>query len=87
MAEGYTHGRHECALCHQGNSDRTVHGRWQLIQTAGYWGDSQPSTLILGFSMGENQVRVFFDKPFDQVAFARSRDRVGTRYLVKRISN
>lgn len=79
MTEGFTHGKHACGLCHAGGKTATIHeGKWQLIQTQGFWGDSDPHTLVLGFSMGANQVRAFREDPFDKVAFSGPgmRDRV-----------
>ena len=77
MSNAYTHGTHSCTLCHTTGTSTTVHeDRWRLEQWPAYWGDSNPDVLVLGFSMGANQVRAAREKPFDQVAFAGLRVRL-----------
>lgn len=71
---GYEHGKHDCSLCLKPGSQLiTDDGQWQLTHWPAYWGSSSPETLVLGFSMGANQVRAVASKPFDQVAFDRLR--------------
>lgn len=77
MQPGYTHGTHDCRLCHRAGSSLTVNeDRWQLIHWPAYWGSSEPDTLVLGFSMGERQVRAARTGPFDEVAFATHREKL-----------
>lgn len=71
------HGTHACTLCHAPGQVRTVHEhRWQLVHWPAYWGDSHPDVLVLGFSIGANQVRAAMTQPFDQVGFAGLRVRL-----------
>lgn len=73
----YTHGKHRCTICHAAGRTTTIHeDRWRLIHWPAYWGDSQPDTLVLGFSMGANQIAAANSEPFDQVAFDGLRPRL-----------
>ena len=73
----YTHGRHNCTFCHAAGKNTTIHeGRWRLIRWPAYWGDSQPETLVLGFSMGAKQIAAADHDHFDQVAFNGLRPRL-----------
>ena len=67
----YTHGAHGCSECHPTcrRPSRSLDERWQLDATPGYWGSSEPHTLVLGFSMGANQVRAYREDSFDKAGF------------------
>lgn len=55
----------------------TRHDNWHLRANPGYWGDSKPEVLILGFSKGANQLQASESGTFDRVAFAKARVRLG----------
>src|SRR5262245_45259639 len=68
--EGFSHGRQYCRACfksgrsddwhigakeHFKGSSRDIGTRWTLRPNPGYWGDSNPKILVLGFSKGGDQ--------------------------------
>lgn len=64
----YDHGWNACRVCHRGRT-QTRHDRWTLTANPGYWGATNPTVLVLGFSKGANQVGAIERLPFDEVAF------------------
>lgn len=70
------HGWQECRKCHAADAVVTQQGAWHLRANPGYWGDSTPETLVLGFSKGANQLHAASRGEFDAVAFARMRPRL-----------
>lgn len=82
---GYQHGTHTCTLCHATGQQTTIHEhQWQLVHWPAYWGDRHPDVLVLGFSMGANQVRAARDAAnFDGVAFHLLRPRL--RLILERL--
>ncbi len=64
------HGWQSCRACHQAGCDVRVEGDWHLRANPGYWGASEPKTLVLGFSKGATQIAAARTGGFDGVAFA-----------------
>ena len=66
FTEGFTHGEQGCRACFTASSHIGWHAnspavfekgqfRWHLRPNPGYWGDSEPKILVLGFSKGRDQ--------------------------------
>jgi len=70
------HGWQACRNCHASNSDLRVEGPWHLRANPGYWGNSEPRVLVLGFSKGATQMSAAQSGSFDGVAFAGMRSRL-----------
>jgi len=67
---GYEHGCHTCTLCFTGSKTQITHNdQWRLTNWPAYWGATNPEIMVLGFSMGANQVRAARERDFDQVAY------------------
>jgi hypothetical protein len=65
-----SHGWLQCRVCHAPGQDLRQHGVWHLRANPGYWGDSAPKVLLLGFSKGATQIAAASKGEFDSVAFA-----------------
>lgn len=70
------HGPLACRLCFTGSETTLALGDWRLHNNPGYYGSSNPSILVLGFSKGANQNKVAERGNFDEIAFAGARHRL-----------
>ncbi|HUZ32878.1 MAG TPA: hypothetical protein VMV19_12370 [Xanthobacteraceae bacterium] len=70
------HGPLKCRRCWPRGGDIQHKGDFKLVHDPGYWGASQPITLVLGISKGNTQSRAYAGEPFDKVAFKGIRHRV-----------
>ena len=70
------HGRISCSLCFP-SPGKTVSTRsWQFRNDPTHFGSANPKVLVLGFSKGPTQVKAYDNGPFEEVAFAGSRERL-----------
>ena len=74
---GYEHGCHSCTICFPRSKSQITHNdQWRLTNWPAYWGASNPQIMVLGFSMGANQVRAAKLADFDQVAYIGMRPNI-----------
>jgi hypothetical protein len=76
MAEGYTHGPQQCRACFRSTEETLILDDWRLQNNPGYYGSKDPEIIVLGFSKGANQNKVALQGDFDNVAFAKARNRL-----------
>lgn len=74
------HGPISCRLCFPAGRDRVERDGWRLDNNPGAWGARDPLVLVLGFSKGATQADICRRGNFDDIPFARARDRL-TRVL------
>lgn len=74
--DGYTHGWQACRACHAAGSEVRIEGNWHMRANPGFWGNSNPEVLVLGFSKGATQIQTAIHGDFDAVAFAGMRTRL-----------
>lgn len=72
----YQHGPQACRACFSGTAHEQRMGDWRLTNNPGYYGSTNPTTLVLGFSKGANQNKAAEGGQFDKIAFAGARDRL-----------
>ncbi len=72
------HGKIECRVCYQGIKEKVFEPalHWRMVNNPGAWGSSNPEYLVLGFSKGFTQANLFEQERFEDVAFAKMRNRL-----------
>jgi len=71
-----SHGRINCSLCFPSPGEMVSARSWRFRNDPGHFGSSNPKVLVLGFSKGPTQVSVYDNGPFEDIAFAKSRERL-----------
>jgi hypothetical protein len=72
-----SHGPIRCSRCWPNEVDKLQEcGPFRLVRDPGYWGATDPQTLVLGISKGNTQSKAFGSEPFENVAFKDIRHRV-----------
>jgi hypothetical protein len=72
------HGKLDCTVCFPSGDGIAVAGQWKIRNDPGYYGSSNPRTLVLGFSKGSTQADVYATGVFEDVPFAKCRPRLAS---------